>query len=111
MHPGEVPPGGGGLEARSMKLSLLPAIAVVACCALAPLARGQYCAAGSASCSYSAADERITRVLFNTLDHSSNFNIQPAGCYSDFTAFSTTLERGTSTPITIEYVNSFSGDR
>src|SRR6185369_14518902 len=89
-------------------LALLAAVLAVAMC---HETRAQYCAAGSGSCNAAAQDERITRIVLNTLDHASDLNSSPTGCYSDFTTFSTSIERGLTYPISIEYVNSFSSDQ
>ncbi|HMK26709.1 MAG TPA: GEVED domain-containing protein [Chitinophagaceae bacterium] len=63
---------------------------------------GCYCAGGATD----VVDEKISRVRYNTIDNAST---SQSG-YEDFTAVSTTVIQGSSTNITVDISNFFSGD-
>jgi hypothetical protein len=54
-----------------------------------------------------SGDERITRVLLNTLDNTSGSADTPTGCYSNYTAMTTSLDPGSSYTLFIYYTNSY----
>jgi subtilisin-like proprotein convertase family protein len=61
-----------------------------------------YCAGGATD----VIDEKISRVRYNTIDNSSTSTTG----YEDFTAISTTVIQGSTTPITVDISNFFTGD-
>ena len=76
-----------------------------------PAARAQYCPAGSDTCGTADDDERISEVVFGTIDNVSGVGDGPAGCYSDFTSISTTVAPGQSYPITVYNAAGYIGDQ
>ena len=70
-----------------------------------------YCTAGSGTCGTANADERISEVIFNTIDNNSGTGNGPAGCYRDYTTISTTLTPGHSYPVTVRNAAAYAGDQ
>jgi hypothetical protein len=70
----------------------------------------RYCDAGSGACSVSDADERISGVVFVGIDNPSGSGDGPAGCYNDFTFFTTDILPGQSYPITVSNAGAYTQD-
>jgi hypothetical protein len=68
-----------------------------------------YCAAGASTIGCNTGDERITNVTFGSINQASLCPV--SGQYQDFTAASTAVTAGSSTPITVINGGPFAGDQ
>jgi hypothetical protein len=89
----------------------LAALALLGLIAGASTARAQYCTASADFCSVGFNDERISRIVFNTIDNSSGIGSGPLGCYTDFTTFSTSVNQGQSYTFTMYNAGPYAEDQ
>jgi hypothetical protein len=96
----------------SQKLGSLALLTALGAGLAAAPAHAQYCTTISQNCSADNGDERISHVTFADIDNDSGFGNggTAPGCYSDFTAISTTVQPGGSYTITVTNAGPYSDD-